>query len=108
MDGKYKIPIKCDRTEFAKLISELVDSGMFVYSYMRCKSWAEIINTFGSSRDGNIRDLVDYSDWMVIRYHDECKRIITGVTYDWKRLEEFEEISLEDFLKKEKEENAIR
>jgi len=107
MDKKYKIYIGCREETFIKLITVLVDSGLFVYSYMRCKNMEEIKKYYASPKDG-LSDTIHYSEWMVIGYHEECKRTIAAVSDDWSRLREFEQITLEDFLKKVEEENATR
>ena len=93
MTGKYKILINHRLDLIEKVIRELVDTGQFVFTWERFKSFKELRLKWSE------HELTQCGCWIIIGFHSECKRIITTCPNNWCRIEEFEEISLENFIK---------
>ena len=109
MGKKYKIYIGQNEEEFLKVVNALIETGLFVFSYMRCKNLEEIRKYYGSGTESrHLRNLLDYVDWMITGYHEECSRQIAGVDSGWNALHHHEQITLENFLKEIEKENAAR
>ncbi len=91
MIGKYKIKFDDDLSIVRRLIKLSIDTKILVYTWKRMGSLKDIEERYGNQHI--------FGHWFITGFHPECNRIATTVTKGWYRIHEFQEITVDEFIK---------